>query len=87
MLPTAGQRIQPQQPVGLHDFPANLFIRGIDRSVADRLKTAARARGVTLGDFIAGLFRLHEAVRERADSGDEALAQLLKQFGLESVRV
>ncbi len=66
---------------------ATLFLRGVDPDVARRMKTSARARGKALGPYFESLFRLHEAVRSRADNGDASLQELLGELGLESVRV
>jgi hypothetical protein len=65
----------------------NLFLRAIDVSVANRMKTAARARAIPLGEYVMRLSDLHERTRSLADSGNKDLARLLEELGLQSVRV
>jgi hypothetical protein len=63
-----------------------LNIRGIDAKAVARAKAAATARGMTLGEYIAAVIVLHDAMRALADSGrhDQVVAEL-KTLGLETV--
>jgi len=64
-----------------------LNIRGIDREAVARIKRAAHSRDMTVGEFLARLIDLYDAVRARADAGDDALAWELASRGLQTVRV
>jgi hypothetical protein len=63
-----------------------LNIRGIDAKAVTRAKAAAAVRGMTLGEYIAAVIALHDAMRALADSGrhDQVVAEL-KALGLETV--
>jgi hypothetical protein len=61
-------------------------IRGMDADAARRIKAAAGARGLTLGDYLARLVTLHEQMRILADAGHEHLQPLLEKLGLQTVR-
>lgn len=71
--------------------PTTLNVRGIDDAAAQRIKRAAAARGMTIGEYLARLVDLHDAIRARADHGgddqaDPALAAELESLGLQTVR-
>lgn len=61
-----------------------LNIRGIDSEAVERAKRAAALRGWTIGRYVAALTALHDAVRQRADAGDDALQAELVALGLET---
>lgn len=63
-----------------------LNIRNIDADAVERLKRAAGVRGLLIGQYVARLADLHEAVRARADAGDDALQAELDALGLGTVR-
>ncbi|MPZ14003.1 MAG: hypothetical protein GEU73_06200 [Chloroflexi bacterium] len=65
---------------------AAMNIRVIEDGAAERIKLAAEARGITLGEFMARLIALHEAMRARADAGDDGLQEEMKALGLETVQ-
>lgn len=62
-----------------------LNVRGIDRDAASRIKRAAAARDMTIGDLLARLIALHDVTRARADAGDDALMAELLALGLQTV--
>lgn len=62
-----------------------LNVRGIDRDAANRIKRAAAARDMTIGELLARLIALHDVARARADSGDDALMAELVALGLQTV--
>lgn len=64
-----------------------LNIRKIDVDAAARLKRAAHGRQMTIGEFLPRLLDLYDALRARADAGDEALAWELESRGLQTVQV
>lgn len=45
---------------------ATLNIRGIDNEVAQKVKLAAAARGMTIGEYVAALYGLHRALVDLA---------------------
>lgn len=63
-----------------------LNIRNIDEAAVARIKRAAAARDMTLGQYLAALSLLHDAARARADAGDDGLGAELEALGLQSVR-
>ena len=63
-----------------------LNIRGIETDAAARIKRAAQARGMTIGEYLARLVDLHDAVRARADAGDDGLQAELMSLGLQTTR-
>jgi hypothetical protein len=65
---------------------AVLNLRGVDDAAAVRAKAAAAARLLTLPDYVSRLVALHDAVRARADAGDDGLQAELVALGLETVR-
>jgi hypothetical protein len=52
--------------------------------MAERVKRAAAARGWSSGKYLSRLVILHDAVRARADGGDDALQAELIALGLET---
>lgn len=62
-----------------------LNVRGIDRDAANRIKRAAAARDMTIGELLARLITLHDVARARADAGDDALMAELLALGLQTV--
>lgn len=69
----------------MHDDITTLNVRGIERVAVERIKRAAQARGLTVGAYLARLSLLHEAVRQRADAGDDPLMTELVALGLQTV--
>lgn len=63
----------------------NINIREIDDQAGARIKAAAGARGMTIGEYVAALVKLHDATRARADAGDEGADTDLKVLGLQTV--
>lgn len=45
-----------------------LNVRNIDDQAAERIKRAAHARGMTVGQYLAKLIDLHDAMRALADT-------------------
>lgn len=64
---------------------AALNIRHMDRSARERLSRGARARGMTLAQYVQALVDLHDDCRQFADAGDVVFQGLLESKGLESV--
>ena len=67
---------------------AALNIRHMDRTARERLSRGARARGMTLAQYVEALVDLHDALRMTADSDYDpnGYAQAtLEALGLESV--
>ena len=65
---------------------AALNIRHMDRNARERISRGARARGMTLGQYVEALVDLHDAVRDLADGPrSPAAIHILKSLGLESV--
>lgn len=62
-----------------------LNVRGIDREAVSRIKRAAAARDMTIGELLARLITLHDVARARADAGDDALMAELLALGLQTV--
>lgn len=59
-------------------------IRGLELGVIERLRVGARARGITQGEYVARLVKLHQEALERGESyGNGAM---LRECGLEPVR-
>jgi hypothetical protein len=64
-----------------------LNVRGIEAEAAKRIKRAARARGMTIGEYLARLVELHVTLCEQADGiAAEELTAELKRLDLEPVR-
>jgi len=65
----------------------DIMLRRVPRRTAQRYRAAAGGRSLTHAQYLAALVALHEVVRERADAGDEQLAELLHGLGLQTVTV
>ena len=65
---------------------STLTVRHIAPAHSERLRRAAAVRGMTLAEYLGRLIDLHDAVRARADAGDDGLMAELLARGLESVR-
>ena len=63
------------------------MLRRVPAAVAHRFRGAAGARGFTHAQYLVALVALHEAMRARADSGDEEVAAVLRQLGLGTVAI
>lgn len=63
-----------------------LLVRGIGPEVASRLRRASAGREMTLAQYLTHLLDLHDAIRARADAGDDALAAELEARGLGTIR-
>jgi hypothetical protein len=61
-----------------------LNVRSLSPATAQRIKTAAAARSLTLGQYLGRLVELHDAIRRLAPA-DPKIAQVLKGLGLETV--
>jgi hypothetical protein len=76
---------------GPDDAPAreheDVMLRRVPRVVAHRFRGAAGARGLTHAQYLAALVALHEAMRERADDGDDAVREALERLGLGTVSI
>jgi hypothetical protein len=65
----------------------DIMLRRVPGQVAHRFRGAAGARGFTHAQYLAALVALHEAMRQRADSGDAEVAEILKELGLGTVTI
>jgi hypothetical protein len=65
----------------------DLMLRRVPSGVAHHFRGAGGARGLTHAQYLSALVGLHEALRQRADGGDETAAELLSQFGLQTVSI
>jgi hypothetical protein len=65
----------------------DIMLRRVPAAVAHRFRGAAGARGFTHAQYLGALVALHEAMRERADSGDTQVAAVLRQLGLGTVAI
>jgi hypothetical protein len=65
----------------------DLMVRRVPADVARRFRAAAGGRALTHGQYLAALVELHEALRRRADAGDDAARRELDRLGLTSVTV
>lgn len=63
----------------------NMLIRNVDTAARDAIVRAAQARGLTLSEYLSKLYTLHNAVRARADSGDDGLQTELTALGLQTL--
>jgi hypothetical protein len=75
-----------------HDPPGeredeDIMLRRVPRPIAQRFRASAGGRGMTHAQYLAALVELHEAIRNRADSGNGDLATELEQLGLSTVTV
>jgi hypothetical protein len=69
-----------------HDALPRVNIRGFDKPMITRIKRAATLRDLTMAAYIGRLVEFHDAARALADQGNEELARLLVDYGLETVR-
>jgi hypothetical protein len=65
----------------------DIMMRRVPADVARRFRAAAGGRGMTHAQYLTALIGLHEAMRARADGGDEAASGELARLGLGSVTV
>jgi hypothetical protein len=65
----------------------DIMLRRVPKETAARFRGAAGARGFTHAQYLAALVQLHEAMRAKADGGDQALAEQLEQLGLSSITI
>lgn len=64
---------------------STINIREVDPQVAARFRMAAGGRDMTAPEYLTALLRLHDAMRARADAGDDALQTELATLGLQTV--
>lgn len=57
----------------------------IDADTRYRIVHAARLRGLNVAEYLKALVDMHDAVRARADAGDDALSAELESRGLQTV--
>jgi hypothetical protein len=78
----------PREPAAdTTEEATTLNVRGIDANAAERIKRAAAARSMTIGQYLARLVDLHDAMRALADSGEHDQARTeLETRGLQTVR-
>lgn len=66
-----------------------LNVRGIERETVERIKRAAAARDILIGDYLGRLVRLHDELRTIDGNGHGAdatyIANLLRRVELETV--
>ncbi len=63
----------------------NMFIRNVNTAARDAIVRAAQARGLTLSEYLTKLHALHNAIRVRADAGDDGLQSALADLGLQTL--
>lgn len=63
---------------------STLNVRGIDGKAAARIKAAAAARGMTIGEYLGKLVTLHDDMRALAEDQTN-VRTALKRLGLETV--
>ena len=63
----------------------NMLIRNVDTAARDAIVRAAQARGFTLSEYLTKLYALHNAVRARADAGDDGLQAELAALVLQTL--
>src|SRR5919197_4308180 len=64
----------PEAPTPEGRDHEDIMLRRVPADRARKFRAAAGGRGLTHGQYLAALVALHEAMRRRADEGDEALA-------------
>ena len=69
-----------------HASTTTLNVRSIERATVDRIKRSAHLREMTVGQYLAQLVALHDAVRARADAGDDGLQAELTAIGLQTIQ-
>jgi hypothetical protein len=65
----------------------DIMLRRVPSAVAHHFRGAAGARGLTHAQYLTALVTLHEAARRRADAGDEQMAGMLSELGLQTVSI
>jgi hypothetical protein len=65
----------------------DIMLRRVPSAVAHHFRGAAGARGRTHAQYLTALVTLHEAARRRADAGDEQMAGMLSELGLQTVSI
>ena len=60
--------------------------RSISSETRERIRHAARARGMTIAQYLAALVELHDRIRALADDGDLTMTDELDMLGLQAVR-
>jgi hypothetical protein len=71
---------------------ADVYVSGLTITTAKAFRSGARARGMTLADYLTELVGLHEDLRGAADNGNRLVNArvyargLLTKRGLETVR-
>ena len=65
----------------------DLMLRRVPSAVAHHFRGAAGARSLTHAQYLSALVALHDALRQRADSGDNDAALTLDQLGLRTVSI
>jgi hypothetical protein len=74
--------------LGAHDREhEDIMLRRVPHAVAYRFRGAAGARSLTHAQYLVALVALHDAMRQRADSGDSELAAELEKLGLNTVSI
>ena len=61
---------------------STLYLRNVPEDVAQRVKRAAGARGMTLAEYLGQLSALHEHMRKSDPRLNPALAEALDDYGL-----
>ncbi len=56
-----------------------------DDATRDRMARAARVRGMSQDRYLRALLDLHDAMRARADAGDDGIGIELEALGLQTV--
>jgi hypothetical protein len=65
----------------------DIMLRRVPGAVANHFRGAAGARGLTHAQYLTTLLALHEAARRHADTGDEQMAGMLSELGLQTVSI
>ena len=65
----------------------DIMLRRVPSPVAHHFRGAAGARGLTHAQYLSALVALHDALRQRADSGDDGAAATLSELGLRTVSI
>jgi hypothetical protein len=65
----------------------DIMLRRVPIDVAQRFRAAAGARGMTHAKYLTALVDLHEAMRRRADGGDDDLVAELERLHLATVSI
>jgi hypothetical protein len=65
----------------------DIMLRRVPAAIANHFRGAAGARGLTHAQYLTALVTLHEAARRRADAGDEEMAGMVSELGLQTVSI